>query len=277
MKPREGGKIFWQSQSENLRKLYIKERKSTKEIGRQYDCDRSTIRRWQHYFEIPVKKIGEDGRPNAVYSVDTHFFDSIDTEEKAYILGYILADGHVASDNHIMFGLHEKDVDILYKIRDSMRTEAPILSKRGKPYKTLDIGSKFMCDVLRNYGFSNTKSKMMDIALIISNVPRYLYRHLIRGMFDGDGSITIYDYPYFKKHSYHLGYTGQSNIVEFVKKEWGLKTKDEDEGNGIVTCRSTCRGDIIRIGHYMYDDATIYMNRKKGTFEKIYALAEIEK
>ena len=33
MKPREGGKIFWQSQSENLRKLYIKERKSTKEIG----------------------------------------------------------------------------------------------------------------------------------------------------------------------------------------------------------------------------------------------------
>lgn len=61
---------------------------------------------------------------------------------------------------------------------------------------------------LRNYGFSNTKSKMMDIALIISNVPRYLYRHLIRGMFDGDGSITIYDYPYFKKHSYHLGYTG---------------------------------------------------------------------
>ena len=92
-----------------------------------------------------------------MYSVDTHFFDSIDTEEKAYILGYILADGHVASDNHIMFGLHEKDVDILYKIRDSMRTEAPILSKRGKPYKTLDIGSKFMCDVLRNYGFSNTR------------------------------------------------------------------------------------------------------------------------
>lgn len=55
-----------------------------------------------------------------------------------------------------------------------------------------------------------------------------------------------------------------------------LKTKDGDEGNGIYTCRSSCRGDIIRIGHFMYDDATIYMNRKKETFERIYALAEAE-
>lgn len=47
-----------------------------------------------------------------------------------------------------------------------------------------------------------------------------------------------------------------------------------DEGNGIFTVRSTCKSDAARIGHYLYDDATIYMDRKKKTFDEVYAHIE---
>lgn len=49
-----------------------------------------------------------------------------------------------------------------------------------------------------------------------------------------------------------------------------------DEGKGIYTVVSACRSDIVRIGHYMYDDATIYMDRKKNTFDKVYDLVQKE-
>lgn len=49
-----------------------------------------------------------------------------------------------------------------------------------------------------------------------------------------------------------------------------------DEGNGIYTLVSACRSDIVRIGHFMYDDATIYMNRKKETFDKVFDLIRDE-
>ena len=44
-----------------------------------------------------------------------------------------------------------------------------------------------------------------------------------------------------------------------------------DEGNGFYTVVSSCKKDISRIGHYLYDDATIYMDRKKNTFDEMYA------
>ena len=43
MNPRKGGKAFWQSQSEALYRMYVIEHKSTSEIGRIYNCHRSTV------------------------------------------------------------------------------------------------------------------------------------------------------------------------------------------------------------------------------------------
>ena len=50
------------------------------------------------------------------YEVDVHVFDRIDTEGKAYVLGFIAADGYVGRDG-LGFTLHERDIDILEQIR----------------------------------------------------------------------------------------------------------------------------------------------------------------
>lgn len=182
------------------------EKRSATEIGRIYGCNKTTIQNALKLADIAAREIGGVDRPNALYKVDADFFDVIDTEQKAYILGFLLADGHVSTNYKIMFGIHERDRDVLEKIKAAMNSDAPVRSKENKVF--FEVGSRHMCEVLANYGFTNRKSERFELAMLLPVVPNTLRKNLVRGMFDGDGSILVYKYPYFKNHSYHLGYTG---------------------------------------------------------------------
>ena len=268
-KPREGGADYWASQKDNLVELYVNQKLSSNVIGRQYyHCWGSTILDALKRLDIPIRHSPDGERANALYQVDEHFFDTIDSEEKAYILGFFLADGHISSKGNLMFGIHERDQDILEQIKAAMHAEHPIHSHSWK--RTLTITAKRITERLLEFGFTNHKTFDTDIHTVLPFVPQELLRHFVRGMFDGDGSIQIYYYDYFKHPSYHFGYTGLLNVVNYIKAFCGLHTKLADEGNGIFTCVSSCYADICRIGHLLYDDATIYCHRKRNTFLEIY-------
>lgn len=72
-----------------------------------------------------LRHVGE-GRSNSKYDVNIHFFDIIDNEYKAYILGFILADGHISKQGNLMITLQSKDIDILDKINKAMESNYPI-------------------------------------------------------------------------------------------------------------------------------------------------------
>lgn len=250
-----------------------------------YDVEGSTVLRWMKQMGIERKVIGSDTRPNALYSLDSHFFDRIDTAEKAYVLGFITSDSHVSKDNMIMFTQSSLEEDILFKIRDALHSNHPIRDKMSTGYsgqykpkllKTYSVHSDILCNRLREMGLTNNKSVDFDIDRMLPFVPKEFERDFVRGMFDGDGSIRIYKYSYFPKHTYHLGLTGLKKTCDYVQEVFGLNTKMADEGNGIYTVVSACRKDIVRIGHYMYDDATIYLDRKKETFDRVFALVAEE-
>jgi len=62
------------------------------------------------------------------YNVNEKFFDNIDTEEKAYILGFIYADGNIDQppNNKLNINLQEKDIHILEDIRRIMEFDGII-------------------------------------------------------------------------------------------------------------------------------------------------------
>ena len=66
-----------------------------------------------------------------------------------------------------------------------------------------------------------------------------------------------------------LCYTGNGSIIDYVRSAFGLSIKKIDEGNGYYSISCKCRKDILRIGHYLYDDATIYLDRKFTLFESM--------
>lgn len=269
--PRE----YWESQRDTLYDLYVVQRKPIKEIGNLYGVSDTPIRTAFSKLGIQIRQVGSDERANAKISLDYHFFDDINSSERAYVLGFILADGHITNRGNIMFSQHKQEQDVLRKICDVMKCNAPIRQK-GDKYVTLCITCQHYADIFRGMGVTNRKTYDLEIDTVLPFVPKEYERDLVRGMFDGDGSICIFKYPYFKKHSYHLGFTSRLNVCEYVQKVFDLHTKMCHEKSDFYTVRTACREDIVRIGHYMYDDATIYMDRKKAAFDKIYALAEAD-
>ena len=134
-------------------------------------------------------RIGSNSRVNAL---NESFFDVIDTPDKAYVLGWIISDGYV---NKYKLTFCIKDLEILEKIKLIMKSEHKISNtnyydkRTNKTYSrySLQITSKKLIDSLNKLGIYQAKSFTVDLP----NIPKNLYQHLIRGIFDGDGYIGM--------------------------------------------------------------------------------------
>jgi hypothetical protein len=89
-----------------------------------------------------------DYKYNTTYTVNQEFFDEINTEEKAYILGFICADGHIQPDR-LHIGVASKDVDILYKIRKALNSNHPIKEViKTNPYRNTNNRTLLLSELM---------------------------------------------------------------------------------------------------------------------------------
>lgn len=257
-----GGNIFWDTIKDEVIDKYLNQNRSSNSIARDYSCSGYTILHHLKRWGVAIRK----DRYNSIYSLDAHFFDIINSEEKAYILGLLLSDGHISKQGSIMLTL--KDKDVLNKYLKALHCNVPIKIDRYGNY-AVNIKSKALANALKDIGLHNRKSYKIDIDRILKSVPKELEHHFVRGMFDGDGSIKIYRYDYLKNPQLHFGYTGLSNVVDYIRIFLGITTKNVKESELTYTCVSSCRETICKIYEILYKDATIYMERKYDTFRKI--------
>lgn len=205
------------------------------------------------------------------YTHDKKFFQKIDTEEKAYFLGLLYADGNV-SKNVLSISLQEQDRSILDKLKNALSYTGPITpitkkDKRKQQWK-LAITSKELIISLLTHGLYPNKGTTLKFP---DTVPSFLLVHFIRGYFDGDGCI----YTNFKNHDYLFSIVAPQNfllkIQELMIKDLSLtKTKLYNPKN----CKDTQlhiltyqgRKNLLRIRDWLYKDANIYLSRKKDKF-----------
>lgn len=252
--------------------LYVNKKMSCKDISKIYSVDQSVISNRLHEWGIRVRTSSD--RCNAIHSVDVHYFDSIDTESKAYFLGLIASDGHV-SKNGIHIGFCNQDAAILNALVQDMKSTHPISNKSNGLSKVVVVASKMLADRLFEIGLNSHKSYGYDFYKVLSHVPHNLKRHFVRGLFDGDGCFGVYSYPYLKKPSFYMGFTHSFEGCSFVKAYLGFKPKEKEDGNGIYTCYSRNHSTIVYAGHMMYDEASVFIQRKRELFLKICKLAEL--
>ena len=201
------------------------------------------------------------------YDLNEHYFDVIDTEEKAYWLGFLMADGCNSRDRAIKFSLNKQDLDSLEKFNKSIGSNAPIKDDQHD-MKTLMIHSRRLVNELMKYGFIRNKTHQV----VFPDLEEEFYRHFIRGLFDGDGCITVG----IKKSA-----RGKTKGASFMiaGTEMVLTTIQEILINNCQVSRTklikrksihvlTYGGTrmLERIYHYLYDDSTIYMERKYAKF-----------
>lgn len=207
-------------------------------------------------------------------------FDFVNNEIQAYIIGFLLSDGS-HNGSQIEFKQSLKDFELIEKLRNYFSEKLTInYYKNSCGFR---ISSKVACENLINLGVCKNKTHK---ELSIPKIPENLIRHFIRGYFDGDGSIFVCTVNKIPKYLKGNICSPTENILKEIQLElfkYNIEStinKESRKGKlmKIPSGMSICSQDMYRLFfrkkdsinklyHYLYDDATIYLSRKKSVFE----------
>jgi len=214
---------------------------------------------------------------NRRYNVNHSFFEVIDTEEKAYWLGFLYADGCVRktkTGSQLVLKLSIKDEQHLEMFRSDIESEHKIMyhenktvSKKGTPSISknclIRINSNKIIEDLINKGCTPRKTFTIDIP----NIDKKFYKDFIRGYYDGDGNFF---YSEKTKMSVVTIVCASPNFRNFlidvmsIIPNIGIIHENKDK----YTIKIVNVLGIINFLDYIYDDSKIYLTRKKEYYEK---------
>ena len=208
------------------------------------------------------------------------FFNIIDTEEKAYWLGFIFADGYISfSESNIKKGQlagaycvgiklkisdknhlkkFNKSINGNYKVFEETAYPDGFRKKKTKSAKIL-VYSQQMYDDLNQY-FERDKTYTAKFP----DIPEHLMKHFIRGYFDGDGCFT------FTQKTFEIGFAGASidfhtglkNTLEQNKFKPWVNSEINKYGTEMYYIRLNRSEDKRRFLDWIYGDCNIYLDRK---------------
>lgn len=187
--------------------------------------------------------------------LNEHFFDVIDTEEKAYILGFLSADGYVDGNGRsLCLNLNSKDIDILYKIKNAMNCENPITKSTTKNCCRLNMSSKYLVETISRYGIVQNKSRTLPFP----KLEKEMYRHYFRGYCDGDGCVHKRQVTIIIGSEFF--YNG---FVKYLQDSFNMKISASPVKGYFRVLLSRKDLDIVM---WMYDGAKIYLDRKYKSY-----------
>lgn len=217
--------------------------------------------------------------------VNHTYFDIINTEEKAYLLGFFIADGCTTYSNRaytFSVNLSEKDFKIInyyhYNICNKHNIIRSTYSKGAinrQPTLMVKWSSKYMSEIfIKNYNIKPRKTYDSEFIFNFDNIPSDLVRHFIRGYFDGDGHIsfgngqlTFAIYGTSKNFLEQISlYLSKLYYVEPIINCYKSKAIIKLHSLRFNSYRKR-KFFIKELYDYFYKDSTIYLDRKKDKFE----------
>lgn len=214
------------------------------------------------------------------YSFDDAYFDSVDTEAKAYWLGFVTADGCVHAGpigtsgwqrHSLVVKLKASDTGHLEKLKVAMAAENPVYPvpqrTSGKPAVEIALSSPHLTDSLIRLDVTPQKS----LTATPWNGPDQLMRHYWRGMFDGDGTIV----KHADDRNWHLRMLGTDAVVEAFRS-WavaltGSAAKKYPKANiWSFTLGGLASPQIL--AREMYGGSTVYLDRKYELAHQLMAV-----
>ena len=212
------------------------------------------------------------------YKINADFFEKIDTEEKAYWLGFIMADGCILTCNNrswaMSIALAEEDGYILDRLQNSLSIDVkiPIKTEIKKKEthqnkKSIRFYNNKLCYDLIQLNCTPRKSLTLDFPPE-NSIPDHLIHHFIRGYFDGDGGFITQ-----KRRNDRSLYVKIVSSFIFLDKLLKVLSKFDIKGR-IYNCGINESTSQLRLSQYeslkfyklIYKDATIYLDRKFNLF-----------
>lgn len=240
--------------------ILYNENKSFTSIGKELNVDRKLISYYlikkgykpNHKFKSKTKIIQKSQK-----TLNEDIFEKIDSEHKAYWLGFLMADGCVSEkNNRIELSLQEKDYKHIIKFKEFMNSDHKVGKKiKDNKYISYRLGfsRKKTKQDLMMHGCIPNKTKDM----IFPNIKKEFKRHFIRGYFDADGCITNH-----KTSTVSFELLGYDNFLNEVARHLNIDGHIYKFNHSDVKRFMIAGKKAISILDYLYKDSTIYLDRK---------------
>lgn len=197
-----------------------------------------------------------DGNPNSKYNFDRDFFKKIDTEFKAWFLGWIASDGTIGK-NYITIAIDKKDRSVLETIKYNFCKDIPIKLHKNSKLLSYTISSKEIVeDVLKILNLENYGKKFDKLTSI--DIECNLIRHFVRGVFEGDGTVRLKSSPEASIVSCSLAF------LEFIKNNINIPSNINYSNN--VYCLSYFGNNALDFLNIIYENSNFKMLRKYDTY-----------
>lgn len=242
--------------------------KTPNEVAKATGYPRTCITRYATKYNIYSVKYNR----NKSNHVNEKYFANIDTKEKAYFLGFIMADGNMYQheDGKLQFSIKIKntDKDILYKLANEIEFPIEKITQREEKRKgsitkcaEIKIYNQTFCSCLVKLGVVPRKTGKE----YMPNIKHEFKKDFIRGFIDGDGWIS--------KDGFQIGFASSSlklikSIKSYILKELNIDLTIYDEQ--IYTIKSYKRKNIYQMLKHFYYEGCMSLDRK-------YNLANIKK
>lgn len=202
------------------------------------------------------------------HTCDHSFFNSIDSEDKAYWLGFLAADGYVGRTREVVVVLKEGDRDHLDAFKGHLRVSHPIITAASPSVKArsqracrITITSPEIACAIAAHGIVGCKSFTMPWPTLHAD----LVRHYARGYIDGDGGFCRTATGRFQFYAVGNG-PFLAGMQAWLMQACGLNKTRLDQrhkDSPIYTLRYSGERQLACIAMELYSDAHIYLPRKK--------------
>lgn len=260
-------------------KLYFENKMSMREIAKIKNIGHTTVNdiikkflekeiiQYPKYFdELKNQKIR-----HRKYIFNEDFFNIIDTEEKAYWLGFIYADGCLY-ENSLRIELQLRDIEILKKFKKDIGAyDSKIKINYDKQSCQIILNSKINLENLFKHGCYINKTFKIKFPTK-EQIPDNLIHHFMRGYFDGDGciysrknNVGINTFSVVGNLDFITGY--KKRLFESINKKNDIKLQNHN--SKIYTLYLGGNKQLKKIYDFLYKDAKIFLNRKYNKWNEI--------
>ena len=282
----------------NCAKNYTSYSEISKIMGRSVKA--ITYKLYELHIHIKEKSIVEESLYRRAYSIDDDYFENIDSQKKAYWLGWLITDGYIATSfntkrgitnvNSIGLKLQAKDRNVLEDFKKDLNTNVSIRAiKRRKAFEyTNKITNKTVCikgGEQAEFRFSSAKmiqdlakygiyqNKTYDVIFPKELDSKY-YPGFIAGVISGDGCIDL-------KKNHNKGYilrctiAGNMDLVHKIKdilvKEIGCnsdKKISKYESSKCLYRLELNQTETISLYYWLQKNGISLMERKNKLIEE---------
>lgn len=256
-----------------FRKMYLDDQLSIAAIAEKLGCSISKVQKYLERERLTRTNLDSKKLLSKLTQHNSTFFDTVDTEEKAYWLGFFYADGYLAKNGSTLkIDLSARDASHLQRFADIFQTKVHVYERfpdkrNGKVYAsaTCVIACAYLWNALIEKGIKQGNTLSEGIS-VFEHIPGRLMHHFVRGFFDGDGSVYRN-----KSGGLGFGFVGSYPFMEHLREvlvaSVGLSVAKLGKNGKLSQLRWNGNGISECFKNWLYHDATVWLERKRDVFD----------